>query len=167
MDRGARILGIASIVFTAAVVSAQPGSVRVSPAPSNFTYTIQEVYFKHPHTYKRSASHIEKAMIATKVTIFGSGFSQADTGPIVWLNGVEADISIVSPDRRVIESFFYRPFDDLQKAGKERWEVIYAPHRNDVRYAIGAQPPNIRRLTDAERKHAAEIGLRFGVQVEP
>ncbi|HEX6178865.1 MAG TPA: hypothetical protein VF057_10940 [Thermoanaerobaculia bacterium] len=165
-----RAIRFCAVLLFACTAGAQSPNVQVSPAPSSFTFTIEEVYFKHPHTYKERADKIEKAMIAIKVTIRGQGFDEGDTGPIVWLNRVQANIARVSPDGRVIEAFFYRRLSDLRVAAKrlERWELLIQPPGEHSAWAIVArEEPKIRTLTDAEWKHAQEIGREFGIDVPP
>jgi hypothetical protein len=43
--------------------------VKVEPAPSSLSYTVEDVYFKEPRPYTNVASKIEQALVAIKVTI--------------------------------------------------------------------------------------------------
>lgn len=158
------------------------GVVTVQPAPLEFSYTVEQVYFKQPRTYKDVASKIEKAVVAIKVTIYGRGFKDQDTGPAIWLNRVRSHGIRVSPDGRSIEAYFFRPYRDFERIARElqAWELIYTPHLGSKEiYRIGprgrksnnpkdlaARPPT-RLLTDAEWRHAEELAKRFGVAMPP
>lgn len=157
------------------------GNVRVDRAPSRFSYTVEEVYFKRPHTYKMMASRIDKAMVAIKVTIYGHGFRDMDTGPVVWLNRIRANIVRVSPDGAISEAYFYRPFSDFTKPLRELrgWELIFAQNFGADVLRIGPKgrrseeekefvsPPPIRRLTEEEWKHASELAAQYRVEMPP
>lgn len=158
-----KTIALAAVVLVCALDAAAQ-EVVVRDAPEGFSYTIEEVYFKHPHTYKRTAAKIEKAMTGVKVTIRGEGFREMDEGPLVWLNGTLADFSRASRDGRVIESYFYRPVRELRR--ERAWELIYARTDTSPRLRIKLNG-DIRRLTDAEWRHAVELGKEYGVEVVP
>jgi len=157
------------------------GNVRVERAPSSFSYTVEEVYFKRPQTYKTVASKIDKAMVAVKVTIYGRRFRDMNTGPVVWLNRIRANIVRVSLDGTIAEAYFYRPFSDFTKAVRELrgWELIFAQNFGADVLRIGPKgrrsekekefvaPPPIRRLTDEEWKHALELAAQYKVGMPP
>lgn len=166
----AAVAAVALSGGTAAGQLAPWREARLGAAPARFGFTIEEVYFKRPQTYKPNAATIVKALIALKVTIRGEGFRQADTGPLVWLNRTPANYSKVSPDGTVIEAYFYRPLAHFEEAAKRlaRWEVSYSPHDGDTIFRLGlprGPAPLVRRLGVAEYKHAQELGRTYGIEV--
>src|SRR5713226_2375637 len=124
-----RMLG--RVLFSAAIVGASLcawppdvraqnppwGVVAVRPAPVDFSYTVEQVYFKQPWSYKNMASKIEKAMVAIKVTIYGRGFKEQDTGPVVWWNRVRHQAIRVSPDGDIVEAYFFHPYKEFEQVG--------------------------------------------------
>lgn len=158
------------------------GVVTVQPEPLEFSYTVEQVYFKQPRTYKDVASKIETAMIAIKVTVYGRGFKDQDTGPAVWLNRVRSHAIRVSPEGDIIEAYFFHPYRDFERIARElqAWELIYTPHvgskeiyrigprgrKSNNPKALAARPPT-RLLTNAEWHHAEELAKKFGVAMPP
>ena len=182
---------LASTVLALALVGFPPnawsqqgpwGDVKIVQAPADFSYIVEEVYFKRPHHYKIVASKIEKALVAVKVTIYGRGFKEQATGPVVWLNRIPAHFVRISPDGDVAEAYFYRPFQDIEKGPRELrgWELVYLPHEGGGEgYRIGpkgrrgerprdlsAMPP-VRRLTEVEWQHAKELSEQYQVPLPP
>lgn len=158
------------------------GVVAVQPAAAEFSYTVEQVYFKQPRKYKEVASKVEQAIVAIKVTVYGRGFRDQDTGPVVWLNRIRSFAIRVSPNGDVIEAYFFRPWKDFERTARELhgWELNYTPHFGSGEvYRIGprgrksnrpedlAAPPPIRLLTDAEWNHAAELAKQFGLAMPP
>jgi hypothetical protein len=172
------------IVLAASPARAQAppwGQVTIERGPAAFSYTVEEVYFKRPHTYKRDPSQIHKAMVAIKVTVYGQGLREMATGPALWLNRIPANIVTVAPSGDLAEAFFYRPIEDFRKAVRELrgWELVYVPNMGGPGYRIkprgvaGQRPqdfsaaPQVHLLTDAEWKHAQELAAQFKVEMPP
>jgi hypothetical protein len=177
---GAAIFAIMFLIIQTNARSQQSpwGNVKVVPAPKDFSYKVQEVYFKRPHTYKNTYSKIEKTLVAVKVIVYGRDFREKATGPVVWLNRIGANIVRVSPDGDILQAYFYKPFNLFKKGFKELrgWELVYLPHDGArAAYIIGpegresesmeelkAKPP-IRMLTEAEWKHVEELSTQYRV----
>lgn len=119
-----------SVVFDLPAVAQPWGSANVIPLTKGFSYTVQEVYFLSPQTFKVRYDKIERSLTAIKVTVRGKDFREGATGPVLWFNQMPANIVRVADNGLSMEAYFYRPFPKIEREAKRlrKWEVVYQQH---------------------------------------